>query len=588
MTGPHDTDDHEPLANESLLPLAERIAAGAAIDRLAEEASSPADADQKVLDALLEIATIDAAHREAEASFERVWAGAASVPRQWGPLTILERIGRGESGDVYRAHHHSLALDVALKLAPATSDAEAERLLDEARRLARVRHPNVVRIHGAEHRHGHVGFWMDLVSGRTLEELAQGHGFSTEEAAQVGVALSRALAAVHGQGVLHGDIKASNVVRTDGNGTIVLIDFGAGRPLADEPAGDTDALGTPVYMAPEVIAGQRRSTSSDIYSLGVLLFYLVTRQYPIYASTRASFLAAHASGGRKRLPDLRPDLPPVFVDIIERATAGNPEARYASAGAFEAALIAFLGRTNGHSGRDEARARTAAAPWRRLIFPGAALLAVMAAIASCPDSRPSVAVISDHATAASDKSLPVDGYVIDAAFFRARDSGDDERLSQESTVIVDDRLHARITTSKPAYVYVVNEDDKGRSFLLFPLRDSKTSNLLPAGRTLRIPDNFDWQVDSPGGQEHFIVFASQDPVSALDDAFSRLASPRAPLPPELPNRLRSAGIVVPTKPTVAPTYNGHFSELFTAPLLDRQETAKGLWVRQLTVRSVRQ
>lgn len=586
MTGPRDSDEHEPLANESLLPLAERIAEGTTVDRAAEEAGSPADADQRVLNALLEIATIDAAHREAEASFEQAWVSAVPAPRHWGPLTILERIGRGEAGDVYRAHHHSLALDVALKLAPADSDAEAERLLDEARRLARVRHPNVVRIHGAEHRQGHVGFWMDLVAGHTLEELAQGQGFSTEEAAQVGVALSRALAAVHGQGVLHGDIKASNVVRADGNGTIVLIDFGAGRPLADEPAGDRDALGTPVYMAPEVIAGQGRSTSSDIYSLGILLFYLVTRQYPIYASTRASFMAAHASGCRKRLRDLRPDLPSAFVDIIERATASNPQARYASAGAFEAALIAFLGRAKDPSGHD-AGDQITPAPWRRLVLPGAVLLAIMAAMASCPDSRSLVTVVGEQATPASDKILPVDGYVIDAAFFRAGGSGVDERLSQESTVAVDDRLHARITTSKAAYVYIVNEDDKGRSFLLFPLREGKTSNLLPAGRTLRIPEDFDWLVDSPGGQEHFIVFASQEPVSALEDAFSRLASPRAPLPPELPKRLRSAGVVVPTQPAVTPTYSGHFSELFTLPLLDRQETAKGLWVRQLTVRSVR-
>ena len=159
------------------------------------------------------------------------------MPRQWAHLTILEKIGEGEFGDVYRAHDSKLQIDVALKLSAndAGQSLDASKVLDEARLLARVRHPNVVRIYGADHKQGRVGLWMDLVQGRTLEELTKTQGFGASEAINIGIELCRALAAVHSVGVLHGDIKAHNVIRRDG-GQIVLVDFGAGRPLATEPA----------------------------------------------------------------------------------------------------------------------------------------------------------------------------------------------------------------------------------------------------------------------------------------------------------------------------------------------------------------
>ena len=325
--------------SDPLLPLAERIADGAAIDPAVEQHAASLGTDAAVLRALLDIATIEAAHRTAESTFEQLWTGLSHVPRQWGPLTILERVGQGEFGEVYRAHHNTLQIDVALKLSPAGSDAEAARMLDEARLLARVQHPNVVRVHDVEHRHGRVGFWMDLVQGQTLESLTRTRGFNPLEAAQVGVALCRGLAAVHAVGVLHGDVKAHNVIRQDGSGAILLVDFGSGRALNDQRDDGADLIGTPVYMAPEVLNGAARSTASDIYSLGVLLYHLVTNAYPVYASSQAGFIEAHRTGSRKRLRDVRADAPPAFVQLVERATAADPKQRFASAGALEAALV---------------------------------------------------------------------------------------------------------------------------------------------------------------------------------------------------------------------------------------------------------
>lgn len=592
----HAADDPEDVQfdHDALMALAGRIADGTTLEPSTGADDVPAGVDRDVVRALLDIAAIEAAHRQAEASFEQLWTGTSHMARQWGPLTILERIGRGEFGDVYRAHHHGLNLDVALKLAPATTDAEAARLLDEARRLARVRHTNVVRIHGVEHRDGQVGFWMDLVEGTTLDELTQAHGFSAEDAAQAGIALSRALAAVHQIGVLHGDIKAQNVVRSsssDSPGRLVLIDFGAGRDLADRPTAGSDTIGTPVYMAPEVIDGAGRSTASDIYSLGILLFYLVARQFPIYATTKAAFRAAHANGSGLRLRDLRPDLPHPFIDIVERATANRPEARYASAGALEAALVAFLARVPVPAPLPAPAELNPPGPaplagrWARRAAAIAAVVIVAAVTAWRSDSNPGTPPAVAAEPSMSDTFLPIDGYTIDAAFYRATASGD-ERLTHESTVAVDDRLHARITASDPAYIYVVNEDERGKSFLLFPPRNGKTSNLIDARRSLRIPEDYDWSVDSAGGREHFIVFASREPVPALETALRKLASPRSPLPEGLPEQLRGVGGIVRIEQAPTSTFNAHFADLFTEPLLDRKETAKGLWARQLTVASV--
>src|SRR5581483_80213 len=157
--------------------------------------------------------------------------------------------------------------DVALKLLSASGGRPglADDILLEARLLARVRHPNVVRIYGVDDSREPVGLWMELIKGRTLEALLPVHGcFSAHEASLVGRDLCRALAAAHRAGVVHGDIKARNVMREEG-GRTVLMDFGAGRAtddLARDPAGRLS--GTPVYLPPEVLSGQPRTPAADI------------------------------------------------------------------------------------------------------------------------------------------------------------------------------------------------------------------------------------------------------------------------------------------------------------------------------------
>jgi tetratricopeptide (TPR) repeat protein len=253
----------------------------------------------------------------------------------------VKRLAVGSFGELYLAHDPELDREVALKLLrPHASDRLlSERLLTEARTLARVRHPNVVAVHGADAREGRAGLWMELVKGRTLEAWLRDNGpLGAGEAIAIGRDICRALAAVHAAGLVHGDIKTQNVMREDG-GRIVLMDFGAGQAQGAARA----AAGTPLYLAPEVLAGAPATPRSDIYSLGVLLFHLLTNRYPCVAEDMDALRAAHARGSRVRLRDLRPDLPAALVDAVERAVEPDPALRFPTPGAMERGLSGVNG-----------------------------------------------------------------------------------------------------------------------------------------------------------------------------------------------------------------------------------------------------
>ena len=317
---------------ERLLALAEAISDGRDVD-WADTESATEDLDERALVKHLRlVAGVASVHRS-----DHPEPSTGATPTTWGSLSISERVGVGSFGAVYKAWDPRLARDVALKLLHReASDEAASQLLAEGRRLARVRHPHVISVYGADQIDGRAGIWMELIEGRTLEQILRTEGqFGAREAALVGIDLCSALASVHAQGLVHRDVKAQNVMREDG-GRLVLMDFGAGQEQTGHA--ETRAVGTPTYMAPEILRGERASRASDIYSLGVLLFRLATGQYPFSGSTVDALQQAHEQGRRLRLSDARPDLPSAFVNVVERAVASDPAERFESAGAMQAAL----------------------------------------------------------------------------------------------------------------------------------------------------------------------------------------------------------------------------------------------------------
>jgi serine/threonine protein kinase/tetratricopeptide (TPR) repeat protein len=362
--------------DRALADLAASVADGEPIDWSAVESRTTASARRLVRHLRL-VENISALHRSIPIEEDDApWLAPASAPAvaepsgpRWGRLVLLDQLGRGSSGDVYRAWDPDLQREVALKLltpGAGTSQETHARVLQEARRLARIRHPHVVQVYGAEQHDGRTGFWMELVRGESLEQIVASRGpFGAAEAAIMGQHLCGALAAVHGAGLLHRDIKAQNVVRESG-GRTVLMDFGTGEELGAS-GGSPRLAGTPLYLAPEILRHEAASVQSDIYALGVLLFHLVTGHFPITAASIEGLARAHRERQSRRLRDLRPDLPASFVLAVERALEPDPMARYRSAGEMERALAGSLAGTT--------HPEVAPAPRRRFVRPAAALAA---------------------------------------------------------------------------------------------------------------------------------------------------------------------------------------------------------------------
>ncbi|HEY6359776.1 MAG TPA: serine/threonine-protein kinase [Vicinamibacterales bacterium] len=269
--------------------------------------------------------------------------------RGWDSLQIRDTVGRGPFSIVYRAFDPDLEREIALKVVRfGVGDAGGiDRAVRDARMLTRIRHPHVLRVFRAE-RHGHeMGLWLERIDGETLADLVRVQGpLSAREATLVGLDLCRALAAVHGAGLVHGDVNAHNVMR-ERRGRIVLMDFGAAKELArrDDHAANP-AASAPSYVAPEVFSGARRSTASDIYGLGVLLCYLLTGTFPV-DGTIGTVTGRRPDRMRpqKSLRGALPDLPLRLVQAVERALHARPDGRYARAGDFERALLDALPRT---------------------------------------------------------------------------------------------------------------------------------------------------------------------------------------------------------------------------------------------------
>lgn len=271
-----------------------------------------------------------------------------AAPVAWGSLAILERIGDDHFGEIFRAHDPALGREVTLRLRPSDledDDVKEARFLDEAKRLAGVRHPNVLGVHGAGRCDGRLGMWADRLSGQTLEaQLLRDGPLPASEVRRVGLDLCHALAAIHAVGIIHREVCASAVVRED-SGRIVLMGSGS---LGDLPrrrdetsdAGVADTLA--LALAPEQLLGQGVNLSTDVYGLGVLLYRLVSGRYPVEAESVLELAEHHARRLFEPLRDRRPALPLDFVRVVEKAIDPEPAQRYPNAVALERALASTL------------------------------------------------------------------------------------------------------------------------------------------------------------------------------------------------------------------------------------------------------
>jgi len=261
---------------------------------------------------------------------------------------ILERIGAGGMGEVYRARDTRLGRDVALKILPeefAQDPSRLARFEREARVIAALNHPNIVTVHSVEKADGVRFLTMELVGGQTLSRIVPKDGLPLEKFFDLAIPLADALAAAHAKNITHRDLKPANIM-VDEHGRLKVLDFGLAKLLdeADLPADDVSSLrtrtmgepltgegrivGTPQYMSPEQAAGDRVDSRSDIFSLGTVLYEMATGACPFAGDSRASVISSILRDTPSSVTELNRTLPRPLGRIVMRCLAKDPNRRF--------------------------------------------------------------------------------------------------------------------------------------------------------------------------------------------------------------------------------------------------------------------
>lgn len=246
---------------------------------------------------------------------------------------ILEEIGRGGMGVVFKARDRRLDRVVALKRLPEDLRRHQPRamqlFLREAQAAARLNHPNIVTVHDTDQEDGHFFITMELLDGEPFNRILRERGtLSVAHAVAVGLQVASALEYAHGQGIVHRDVKTANLFLTTEN-VVKVMDFGLAKMFEEVRAGTTVVSGTPYYMSPEQIVGGAVDQRTDLYSLGVTLFELATGEVP-FAQGDIAYHHRHTPPPDPRV--VHPGLPDAFAELLLDLLAKDPDLRCQNAG----------------------------------------------------------------------------------------------------------------------------------------------------------------------------------------------------------------------------------------------------------------
>lgn len=256
-----------------------------------------------------------------------------------GPYRIVHALGTGGSAAVYLAEDTRDGHAVALKvLAHQGAQASAERrelrarFLQEAGIVQRLRHPDIVAVQAAGEAQGALWLAMELAPGCPLDQYLDARSLLPPRVAlRIAARVARALGHAHRQGVVHRDVKPSNVLVDLATDSVKLTDFGTARLLDSRRTGTEFILGTPAYMAPEVLAGDGATAATDLYSLGVVLYELLAGRRPHQSSSLGELLRQVAQESAADIRSLQPELPAALSQLLSQLLEKRAAARPASA-----------------------------------------------------------------------------------------------------------------------------------------------------------------------------------------------------------------------------------------------------------------
>lgn len=249
-----------------------------------------------------------------------------------GRYEILETIGTGANGSVARGHDPMIGRLVAIKLLPpelAKGDAR-NRFMQEARVVGQLSHPSIITLHdmGIEESSSTPYLVMEFLSGQSLDRILEKGSIPTMRACAWVADVASALATAHRKGVIHGDVKPANILITE-DGRVKLMDFGVARVAAREQA-SMALMGTPAYWCPEQIMGKPQDGRSDLFSLGVVLYELLTRQRPFNADSLQGVCNRILSHEPLPVSNLNPSLSTMLSGVVARCLSKDPNTRYPS------------------------------------------------------------------------------------------------------------------------------------------------------------------------------------------------------------------------------------------------------------------
>ena len=309
------------------------------------------------------------------------------TPPAVGSFEVLERLGAGGMGVVYKARDRKLNRFVALKFLPETAnDAARERFQREALAIAALNHPHICTLYEAGEHEGQPYLVMELLEGETLKARMARGALDPEQLLDWSVQITDALDAAHRRGVLHRDLKPENIWVAPG-GHIKVLDFGLARLETEVSGGEATmltspgvAMGTVPYMSPEQARGEALDARSDLFSFGSVFYEMASGKPAFPAKTAADSVAAVLRGHPPKLSEVRPELPPMIGEVAERCLEKDPDLRYQSAADLRGELKRLKRESSTASGSAVGVAALPA-PGKRpaWLWPAAAVIAIAAA-----------------------------------------------------------------------------------------------------------------------------------------------------------------------------------------------------------------